>query len=74
MTTKTHTSIQLDPDQLLYRVSHAMRVLSMSRTVLYDQIRCGRLRTVRQGRARLIPANALHDYIALLEKEAKEAA
>ncbi|MEV5973002.1 helix-turn-helix domain-containing protein [Streptomyces sp. NPDC051921] len=55
---------------LLYRVPDAMRVLSMSRTVIYDQIRTGRLRTVKQGRARLIPLSALRDYVALLEREA----
>ncbi|MFC6086742.1 helix-turn-helix domain-containing protein [Sphaerisporangium aureirubrum] len=55
----------------LYRVSDAMRLLSMSRTVIYEQIRAGRLRSVTQGRTRLIPASAISDYIALLEKEAR---
>ncbi|GIH61448.1 helix-turn-helix domain-containing protein [Microbispora siamensis] len=48
-----------------------MRLLSLSRSVIYEQIRAGRLRTVRQGRARLIPASAIDDYISLLEQEAK---
>ncbi|GAA1519744.1 helix-turn-helix domain-containing protein [Sphaerisporangium rubeum] len=55
----------------LYRVSDAMRLLSMSRTVIYEQIRAGRLRSVTQGRTRLIPASAISDYIALLEQEAR---
>jgi excisionase family DNA binding protein len=54
----------------LYRVTDAMRLLKLSRTVIYEQIRAGRLRSVRQGRARLIPAGAIRDYIALLESEA----
>ena len=54
----------------LYRIPDAMRLLSMSRTVIYEQLRTGRLRSVHQGRARLIPANAIRDYIALLETEA----
>ena len=57
----------------LYRVADAMRVLSISRSVIYEQIRCGRLRSVTQGRTRLIPASAIADYIALLEREAQVA-
>jgi excisionase family DNA binding protein len=55
----------------LYRVTDAMHLLSMSRTVIYEQIRAGRLRSVTQGRTRLIPASAISDYIALLEQEAR---
>ena len=55
----------------LYRIPAAMRVLSLSRTVIYEQIRAGRLRTVHQGRACLISDTAIRDYIALLETEAQ---
>lgn len=58
----------------LYRVADAMRVLSMSRTVIYEQIRSGRLRSVKQGRTRYITESAIRSYIALLEKEAEETA
>lgn len=54
----------------LYKVSGAMILLSMSRSVIYEQIRSGRLRSVTQGRARLIPGSAIADYVALLEREA----
>jgi excisionase family DNA binding protein len=64
------TAAPLAPGQL-YRVPDAMRLLSMSRTVIYEQLRSGRLRSVHQGRARLIPATAIRDYIALLESEAR---
>lgn len=57
---------------LLYRVEDAMRALNMSRTVIYTLIRTGRLRTVKQGRTRLIPASAVNEYVALLEREAGE--
>ena len=60
-------------DRRLYRVSDAMRLLSLSRSVIYEQIRSGRLRSVTQGRARLIPASAITEYISLLEQEAKQA-
>jgi excisionase family DNA binding protein len=57
----------------LYRIADAMVVLSMSRSVIYEQIRSGRLRSVTQGRSRLIPASAIADYVALLEHEANAA-
>jgi excisionase family DNA binding protein len=63
----------LVPGRQLYKVADAMAVLSMSRSVIYQQIRSGRLRSVTQGRARLIPAVAIADYIALLEREAQAA-
>lgn len=64
----TATAITAGP-KALYRVPEAMRLLSMSRSVIYEQIRCGRLRTVTQGRTRLIPAGSITDYVALLEAE-----
>jgi len=54
----------------LYRVPEVMRLLSMSRTTIYQQLRTGRLRSVQEGRARLIPASAIDEYVALLEREA----
>jgi excisionase family DNA binding protein len=55
----------------LYRVAEAMRLLSLSRSVVYNQIRTGRLRSVKEGSTRLIPADAIADYVALLEAEAE---
>jgi excisionase family DNA binding protein len=60
------------PEKLLYKIPDAMRLLSLSRSVIYEQIRVGRLRVVKQGRATLVPASAITDYIALLEREAQE--
>jgi excisionase family DNA binding protein len=65
MTTAALTTPQL------YRIPDAMRLLSLSRTVIYEQIRAGRLRTVHQGRSCLISSTAIADYIALLETEAQ---
>ena len=61
------------PEIQLYRVRDAMVILSLGRSAIYEQIRSGRLRSVTQGRSRLIPASAIADYIALLEQEAKAA-
>jgi predicted DNA-binding transcriptional regulator AlpA len=54
----------------LYKVPEAMSLLSMSRSVIYEQMRAGRLRFVKQGRATLVSAVAIRDYVALLEREA----
>jgi excisionase family DNA binding protein len=48
-----------------------MELLSMSRSVIYEQIRSGRLRSVTQGRARFIPAAAVNDYVNLLVDESQ---
>lgn len=57
----------------LYKVADAVRVLRMSRSIIYEQIKAGRIRTVKQGRATFITSAALADYIALLEQEVKAA-
>ncbi len=54
----------------LYRVPDAMQLLSLSRSVIYEQIRTGRLKSVTQGRTRLIPASAITDYVSMLQREA----
>ncbi len=58
------------PTRLLYRVDDAARVLSLSRSVMFELLRSGRLRSVHEGRSRLIPAEALREYVAKLEGEA----
>jgi excisionase family DNA binding protein len=62
------------PGVLLYRVSDVVRLLNVSRSVVFDLLREGRLRSVRQGRARLIPASALRAYVDLLIREAQDGA
>jgi excisionase family DNA binding protein len=58
----------------LYRIPEAMAILSISRSAIYRLIRAGRLKTVTEGRTRLVPASAIADYVALLEREAGQAA
>jgi excisionase family DNA binding protein len=60
-------------EPMLYKVSEAMKLLRMSRSVIYEQMRSGRLKAVKQGRARFITPAALQDYVALLEREAEAA-
>jgi excisionase family DNA binding protein len=52
---------------LLYGVEEAAVALRLSRSVLYELIRSGRLRPVQQGRRRLVPVSALAEYVASLE-------
>ena len=55
--------------RLLYRVEDAAALLSLSRTSVFQLIRTRRLRSVCEGRTRLIPATALSEYVAQLEQE-----
>ncbi|MGW4831330.1 helix-turn-helix domain-containing protein [Amycolatopsis japonica] len=61
----------------LYKIPEAARILGLSRSVIYEQMRTSRhdgrprLRSVKQGRTRLIPASAIQEYVALLEHEAE---
>jgi len=52
---------------LLYRVEEAAEALRVGRTVVYELIRCGALRTVKVGTRRLVPVEALREYVAGLD-------
>ena len=56
-------------DQQLYRVTEAMVILAMSRSVIYEEMRSGRLGWIKRGRSRRIPASDIADYLALLKAE-----
>lgn len=66
------TALTARDRKALYRIPKAVALLSLSRSVIYEQIRAGRLRTVQQGRTRLVPASAITAYVDLLEQEAME--
>ena len=51
---------------VLLSVDEASRALRLSRSMLYELIRSGRLRTVKQGRRRLVPVVALTEYVDAL--------
>jgi excisionase family DNA binding protein len=53
----------------LYKIPEAMLLLSLSRSVVYEEIRAGRLKTVMRGRSRLVPAVAINAYVQLLLEE-----
>ena len=58
----------------LHSVEAAAELLGIGRTATYDEIRLGRLRTVRRGRRRLVPTEWIDEYVELLKYEAEAAA
>ena len=52
---------------VLYRVDEAATALRLSRSLLYELIRSGRLRTVKVGSRRLVPVEALAECVAMLQ-------
>lgn len=67
----TTTAVSIHPEQQLYTVKEAMLILRMSRSVIYELLRSGRLRSVKEGSSRRISAAAIAGYVALLEREAE---
>ncbi|NYH52801.1 excisionase family DNA binding protein [Nocardiopsis arvandica] len=56
-------------EKKLLRVEEAAALLGIGRTRAFEQIRLGRLRSVKIGTSRLVPAVALDEYVALLLEE-----
>jgi excisionase family DNA binding protein len=54
---------------LLYRPEEAAQLLGVGRTMVFELIRTGRLRSVKLGGARRISPAALADLVAALERE-----
>lgn len=55
---------------VLYRVEEAAEAMRISRSVIYELIRSDRLRTVKVGRSRRVPVDALAECVALLSEDA----
>jgi excisionase family DNA binding protein len=58
----------------LYRIEEVVDLLGLGRTVVFEQIRIGRLKSVKIGRARRVPAEWLDEFVSALKAEAEEAA
>jgi excisionase family DNA binding protein len=56
--------------QRLLRVEVVAEVLDLARSTVYEEIRLGRLRTVKVGRRRLVPTEYVEEYVDLLKREA----
>lgn len=48
----------------LLNVDEARSLLGLGRSAFYSEVLAGRLRTVKVGRRRLVPADAIAEYIA----------
>lgn len=55
----------------LYRIEVAAELCGVGRSTAFEEIRLGRLRTVRVGRRRLVPLQYIDDYVALLMRESE---
>ena len=51
-----------EPDRLL-PIPDAADALGIGRSMLYEEIARGRIRTVKVGRRRLVPSGAVREYI-----------
>lgn len=54
------------PDRLLLTVEEAGAVLGVGRSLMYELIAAGTIKTVRVGRLRRVRPEALRDYVASL--------
>ncbi|GGY58004.1 hypothetical protein GCM10010385_03960 [Streptomyces geysiriensis] len=61
-------------EQLLYRPEEAAKVLHIGHSMVHEEIRLGRLKTVRIGRRRPVPPEYIKQYVELLKSEAEGAA
>ena len=57
-------SVKHDPPKIAFSIREACQATSLGRTTIYNHIAAGRLRAIRVGGRRVIPADALHALIA----------
>jgi len=61
-TAPTQRESPIEP--LLVRVEEAARMLSLSRSTIYEMLDAGELVSVRRGSARRVPVAALREWVA----------
>ncbi|GII25339.1 helix-turn-helix domain-containing protein [Planosporangium mesophilum] len=62
------TTTTTEPPRLV-RVEEAARLLNVGRSLAYELVRTGRLRSLKLGNRRLIPREAIEEMIAALTDE-----
>ncbi len=67
-------ALMVVPERRLHSVEEAAELLNVGRSTTFEEIRLGRLRTVRVGRRRLVPTEYVDEYVELLKREAQAAA
>lgn len=58
----------------LYDLNEGFELAGVKRSHGFKEIKAGRLKVIKNGKRTLITAQAIDDYIALLEKETQEQA
>ena len=58
-------------EQLLFTVEETKRILGIGRSVLYEKLQSGELRSIRIGRSRRISKAAIDDFVTHLMAEDK---
>lgn len=58
----------------VYELNEGFELLRIGRSHGFKEIKVGRLKVIKNGKRTLITAQAIDDYIALLEKETQEQA
>ena len=54
----------MEPNAIFLRVEETARVLALGRSKVYELMLSGELRSLKVGRARRIPVEALNEYVA----------
>ena len=56
-------------DRILYTCAEAAALMGLGRSLVFQLVMRGDLPSIKLGRARRIPATALHEYIQRLQSE-----
>lgn len=59
-------------DKLLYGVTEAAELTGIGRSKLYEELTAGRIRSVKLGTRRLIPREALEEFVRTLAADSAE--
>lgn len=62
----------MSPNQILLRPEDAADALDLSRTTVFALIAAGELESVKIGRARRVPRDAIEAYVAKLRADQRE--
>jgi excisionase family DNA binding protein len=66
---RPHTMEENVIERFMYRIPEVVELTSLGRTVIYRELAAGHLRSVTVGRRRLIPHEALMDFIEHLRAD-----
>lgn len=61
-------------EERLNTVEQILERGQMGRATFYEEVKAGRLRTIKRGRRRLVPESAFREWVRQLEKASGEVA